>query len=191
MLEKIEDYQKFAIRTMKQESVQRMMLHCTMGMVGELGELIEVGGLDSMKRSLELGDCLWYAANMCQILGLEIHEIIAEAEARDREIIQSYDFLYMPPDIRAVIWAAQLTDIIKKEFFYGKEYVRGDVISILKKYIVAIVDLTYLHSLTVFGVARNNIAKLEARYPNLVFNADDAVNRNYEAEEEATSQPVD
>ena len=77
MLEKIEDYQKFAIRTMKQESVQRMMLHCTMGMVGEIGELIEVGGLDSMKRSLELGDCLWYAANMCQILGLEIHEIIA------------------------------------------------------------------------------------------------------------------
>ena len=191
MLERIEDYQEFAVRTIKQESMQRMILHCTMGMSGEIGEFLEIAGMDMEKRNFELGDCFWYAANMCQLFGMRFEQVVAEAQLRDRSVLSQYDFLYLPSDIRAIIWSAKLTDIVKKEFFYGKAYVIPEMSTILKNYIVAIVDLAFQYSIDVFSICRNNIAKLEIRYPGLTFNADQAINRNYEAESEAINNPID
>lgn len=191
MLDRIEDYQKFAIRTIKQDSTNRMILHCTMGMVGELGEFIEIGGVDNQNRKLELGDCMWYAANLCEILGLQIHEIIETADARDRTREHTVDFGFLPAEIRGVIWSAQLCDMVKKVVFYGKQIDTGMVSSAVTKYVGAMVDLSAMHNLDMFEVLRANIAKLEARYPNLVFDAQNALHRDYDAEEIAAQEPID
>jgi NTP pyrophosphatase (non-canonical NTP hydrolase) len=191
MLDKIEDYQKFAIRTIKPDSRNRLILRCTMGMVGEIGEFIEIAGLDTMKRKLELGDCMWYAANLCEVLGLSIHEILVNAQSRDIGRNYPNSFGYLPAEVRAVIWAAHLCDLVKKIVFYNKTVDDGLLITPLTNYIGALVDLADIHSLPVYEVLRANIAKLEERYPNLVFDAQNALNRNYDAEELATQNPVD
>ncbi len=191
MLDKIEDYQKFAIRTIKQDSKTRMILHCTMGMSGEIGEFIEIGGGDIQARKLELGDCMWYAANLCELMELQIQEIIVAAQARDRTMEHTVELGYLPADIRGVIWAARLCDFVKKMVFYGKEI---DVVAIntpLIKYIGSVVDIAAMYNLDMYDVLRANIAKLETRYPNLVFDAQNALNRNYDAEELATQEPID
>lgn len=71
MIESIDQYQKLAIRTMAPETDQsRLITHCVMGMCGEVGEYMELPAQNTEKRIGELGDAMWYAANLAHTLGM-------------------------------------------------------------------------------------------------------------------------
>ena len=85
--------------------------------------------------------------------------------------------------------AGEVADIIKKHYAYGKPL---DTLHLVEE----IGDIMfYLNGLLVeVGADWNevlevNIKKLEARYPDLKFNADHAINRDVEAEKEAMVNP--
>ena len=83
----------------------------------------------------------------------------------------------------------EVVDIVKKVFFYGKELDRQHLIEELSD--LAWYTNLMIHTLgTTWGeVFETNIRKLEARYPDLRFNEDHAINRDVEAEKAAMALP--
>lgn len=85
--------------------------------------------------------------------------------------------------------AGEVADIIKKHYAYGKSLDTlhlveevGDIMFYLNG-LLAELDVEWSEVLEV------NIKKLEARYPDLRFNADHAINRDVEAEQKAIAKP--
>ena len=85
--------------------------------------------------------------------------------------------------------AGEVAGIIKKHYAYGKPLDKlhlieevGDIMFYLNG-LLAELDVEWSE---VLGV---NIKKLEARYPDLKFNADHAINRDVEAEQKAIAKP--
>lgn len=83
--------------------------------------------------------------------------------------------------------SGEILDIVKKSVFYGKELNREHLVE-------EIGDALWYFNLLIHAldsswgeVFEANIRKLEARYPNLRFEADKAVNRDKGAEKAAMS----
>lgn len=82
----------------------------------------------------------------------------------------------------------EVVDIVKKSVFYGKELDRTKVLEEIGD------NLWYVNLLirelgsTWEEVFEMNIKKLSARYPDLKFDADRAINRDTAAEQEAMGQ---
>lgn len=79
----------------------------------------------------------------------------------------------------------EIVDIIKKHVFYGKELDRQHIkeeLSDICWYINLMLSAVESSWSEVFDM---NIAKLEARYPDLRFNADHAINRDTDKEQAA------
>lgn len=175
-------YQGLAIRTMRgDDPYLQKVLHCSMGMVGEVGELLELPDYPLDPRVGEVGDCMWYAANLCEVLGLKMSDLL-EAATKDSD---QNDLRYRRVEMRAMLWASRLTDIVKKSVFYGKELPVDLVTNCLKFYILGLVDLSVDIGIDPLHAATANIAKLEKRYPDLIFDAEKAINRDYVAEGKA------
>lgn len=81
---RLSDYQRLAARTSRGSEVTdlRMAVAC-MGLAGESGELIDLlkkhighgHPLDRDKVKDELGDILWYAAEIATIFGLQLDDV--------------------------------------------------------------------------------------------------------------------
>lgn len=182
MVKSLEEYQALSVRTMKEDSHLMKILHCTMGMVGEVGELMELEPglydkyfnpipdmLDKIKG--ELGDCMWYLANLYHLLQRPFPQITISDQG-----IETNDL---------IIAAAELTDLVKKSVFYGKSLDEAKAGEIADRYLCLIASRTFDIEVDLYEVLEANVKKLEKRYPNLCFNADHAINRDYAAESEA------
>lgn len=90
-----EDYQDLAARTMNDSLSERDALSMTgLGLAGEAGETVELikkhnfhgKELDREKLKAELGDVLWYLANMARSAGISLRSVaegnIAKLRAR-------------------------------------------------------------------------------------------------------------
>ena len=180
MLESYSEYQRLAKRTMRRDDREKLILHCTMGMVGEAGELLQFSPDDTTKheqRVGELGDMAWYVTNLLDTLGYHLDLAIPQMEQvhEDSEL----DGL---PSYYAMIWAAELCDEVKKGVFYGKVIPDSVIYNLACCYLSSVIDECKRIEVPVLEVLSRNIAKLEARYPNLRFESDKAINRDYEAE---------
>jgi NTP pyrophosphatase (non-canonical NTP hydrolase) len=77
------DYQKDAFRTTSKDKTDKGLLISALGLAGETGEVIElikknVGHghqMDYAKLEKELGDCLWYIADIASRMGLSLTQI--------------------------------------------------------------------------------------------------------------------
>lgn len=83
--------------------------------------------------------------------------------------------------------AGEILDMVKKTMFYGKELDKT-------KLLLEVGDALWYFNLLISEIGSTweevfdmNIAKLSARYPNLKFDADKAINRNTDAEHEAVT----
>jgi len=79
------EYQKLAIRTLNPSlNKKEVMINAVMGLCGESGEVSDIvkkhlfqgHELDVEKIKKELGDVLWYIAEMCEALDLELDEVM-------------------------------------------------------------------------------------------------------------------
>lgn len=86
--------------------------------------------------------------------------------------------------------AGEILDMVKKTVFYGKELDKTKVL-------LEIGDAVWYFNLLISELGSTweevfdmNIAKLSARYPDLKFDADKAINRNTDAEHEAVAAAI-
>lgn len=175
----IDDYQRLAVRTRKPDPRNRAMMHCIMGMSGEVGELREcITDKDSGIMG-EFGDCLWYSANLADLFGMSLTEVM------NAEVVGGFIGWSLVDQL--LVSAARLVEMAKKVEFYGQEYPIDATKNYLAMYVQALVRLIIFHEGSVETVAEANIKKLEKRYPELRFDEKKAVNRDYSAESEAAS----
>lgn len=84
-------YQREAARTLVTEQFELtyqefMLIWVSLGLSGESGEFVDCvkkqvmhrHGLDKEKLSKELGDVLWYAATACEVLDLDMGDIMLQ-----------------------------------------------------------------------------------------------------------------
>lgn len=188
-MNEVGEYQKLAIRTIPEDTFTRKMLHCAMGMMGELGELMELSPNTVQPKEQvegvvgEIGDCFWYVANLCEIMGLDFEHVLdSPTDLGPRPNLYG--------EKRAVMWAARLIDITKKVEFYGKEPPMLEIIDCIYGYVHAVKRIAEIARVPVLYALQANIKKLEARYPDLKFNREHALNRDYEAESLASGEKI-
>lgn len=85
--------------------------------------------------------------------------------------------------------AGEVADIIKKHYAYGKPLDKLHLIEEVGDIMFYLNGLLDLLGSSWDEVLEVNIKKLEARYPDLKFNADHAINRDVEAEQKAIAKP--
>lgn len=76
----LNEYEKLARRTLKPLPLESHMLHMSMGLVGEIGELLDAvkkhliygKELDATNVTEEIGDCFYYVVGMCEDLGVDL-----------------------------------------------------------------------------------------------------------------------
>ncbi|EAD0751283.1 TPA: nucleoside triphosphate pyrophosphohydrolase family protein [Listeria monocytogenes] len=76
--------------------------------------------------------------------------------------------------------AGEVADIIKKHAFHGHELNRQDLISELGDVMWYVSQLAVILGISLEEIAKNNVTKLEARYPN-GFSEKDSINRKEDA----------
>ncbi len=82
-IEKLDEYQKLAMRTASKRTFERKLTIASLGLCGEAGEIAEKvkkwleHGHELDKKALkeELGDCLWYFVDFCEALGFPLSEV--------------------------------------------------------------------------------------------------------------------
>ncbi len=86
------EYQKLAARTLIEKPYFRlsdretMILWNAIGLAGEAGEvnedvkkgILHRHGLDEQRLAKELGDCMWYIAALCTIIGVDMGDIMQD-----------------------------------------------------------------------------------------------------------------
>lgn len=181
MIESLDHYQKLAARTMAPEAdPNRLIVHCVMGMCGEVGEYIELPSTEAEKRVGELGDAMWYAANLAHTLRMTMSQLCDVYVPRIHDDLADFQ-----PIERCNLWGLRLLDIAKKWMFYGKPFDMIEVADHLYWYFRALVEQCLQTGVQLMFAGEKNILKLEKRYPNLRFDANDAINRDYAAESQA------
>lgn len=181
-------YQQLALRTVKPDTKLGVIGHCAMGVSGEAGELLELPFGDTGKRIGEMGDCLWYSAVMADALGMDFNTVVANAELVLKD--PSSPFPSMTSTCRAVVWASRIVDRLKKTIYYGKELDEVALTNELTHYVSALLLACAEAGIMLLYVAHVNIKKLEARYPNLSFDSEAAINRDYQAESKAAGVEI-
>lgn len=188
------EYRKLALRTLNHQGKDRNILHCILGMVGEAGELSEIIGfsktlapaIDRGQAIGELGDCLWYAAVLSEELNTDFEGLMFDAKHVDRGGV-IHDM--KTPYERLLIQSCRMADLVKKTVFYGKKLDEAKLIHMLFQYLIAFNEACSLLLVQGLVVAEINIKKLEARYPDK-FDAERAINRDYDAESKAAGVQI-
>lgn len=81
----IEEYQEKAWRTVNKElEIGELLANMIVGIFGESGEVADIvkkhlyqgHGLDIDHVEEELGDVMWYIANLCNLLGIKIENVL-------------------------------------------------------------------------------------------------------------------
>lgn len=170
-------YQELALRTVKPDNFLQSVLHCVMGMAGEIGEYREVPHDNQGTRIGEIGDCMWYSAILSKVLGFPLQEIVDVANNKPRPSNGSD---------AAVIHAARLIDLVKKAVFYGKPLNTMATMNELVDYFSSILSICDSMAISPLHVGLVNIKKLAERYKDGRFDAGHAINRDYQAESDAT-----
>ena len=79
------EYQELAMRSMRSDfSIDDMLMNGSMGLAGETGEVVDIlkkyfwhgRSLDEEHILEELGDVMWYIAEICNALGYDVDEVM-------------------------------------------------------------------------------------------------------------------
>jgi len=181
------DYRKLTIKTMSETGSKvtdscHMSLGLNTEIMGELPEAIANEDLVNFKE--ELGDAFWYLANYCNIWEFDPKDLSSEKEPSsfgtlklDKTAGQQYMIIF---GIAQSI--ALLQDLDKKELAYGKHGKHETRVELINDIYSRLEHLAFFLGIDTNAVRINNIEKLAARYPGLIFNAEKANNRDLDVE---------
>jgi len=139
---------------------QLRLVNFTLGLTGESGELQEawVECVSGDELVGELGDCCWYAAAICTVLGQDFDNMWSASrtqchDGRVGDWISSLE-----------IEAARVANLVKKHVFHRHTLKVIDVVTALKRYLV-VVHVICLHlNIDADEMLQANLDKLAARY---------------------------
>lgn len=177
-MENFAEYQRLAGVTRKEDPQPLELAHYALGMVGEAGELSSPAALPVDDYIKEIGDCFWYAAGVCSVMGYTLEDFAdMDTITRGFQLSNVLNVLMTS--------AANICEQAKKFQFYGKA--PSDVVlrSNLHDYVSCLFFLCRMIGENPLSVCDKNIRKLEARFQGK-FDAFRAVNRDVEAEAEAS-----
>lgn len=168
---KLTDYQLLSAETAIYPKKQTLD-YLSLGLCSEVGELLEVYD-DSInmpyaeysdKAFAELGDCLWYLAQLYTAVDLNLADHLAAADAavQARANKTEHAILY-----NIAIPAARVAGVVKKSIrdSGGKltETSRLKLREHFKEFLVEFLDWVYLHNFDIHQIAAQNYARLKSR----------------------------
>ena len=165
------------------DTVEDDHLHMAMGMVGEIGEVVDLvkksfaygRELDKQKLLEELGDFTFYAVGLADMLCVELTGedgmAVESGDGKTNMILATLAFMSGATLAAHTYGPSAGSDADEREALKEAVLLVGCIARDLGSNLEEVLDL--------------NIKKLSVRYPNLTFDADRANNRDVEAEREA------
>lgn len=169
-------YQMDALRTLHEKGVDMNILHCALGMAGELGEIEEHSGAANLIE--ELGDFLWYAAVLAKQLDANFADVMIAASYRH----SNHGGSSLVPPVSVIV------DKVKRLFFYNKPLEVQAVLEALTLAVARVWDMAEEHGLSMRAIGGLNIAKLAKRFPDK-FTEQAALVRDIAAEQAVFIEP--
>ncbi len=188
---RIEEYIEAAMRTeypsyepMKEriQSTQLFrLLHAAVGISGECGEMFQAitsDGLikDNTNMIEETGDMLWFIANACSALDVEMPTAIINIPPDKLNIVMLVR--------RLTVAASKVLDEVKRVIFYGKALDEKMLVVLIRNVVYFNYALCIALESNVTSVMEININKLKTRYPDK-YSDEKAMNRNLNDERKA------
>lgn len=185
------EYRELTVITMADTgSIITDSAHMTLGMNTEImGEMPQaLSKMDEVNFKEEIGDALWYVSNYCNIWKLTPEFLIksneqfeATAGVAKLNNTDGQQFMLIFGLAQSV---ALLQDLDKKHLAYGK---KGDDTmrqELINDIYTMLLYICHVYGFEISKILERNIEKLEARYPNLRFEAERANTRNLDVERE-------
>ena len=165
------EYQELAQRTTNRILVKsEHIINGALGLCGEAGEVMELLWSDcetlykNRKVAEELGDVLWYCAELNTWLHGEIHDLECDSMPLLNE------------SVGLCIAAARVADMVKKATMQGHEMSVKQIGDAVASVVRIVDELARKYGFTLDYIERENIAKLKRRYP-YNFDPNRSVNR--------------
>lgn len=162
------------------DTVEDDHLHMAMGMVGEIGEVVDLvkksfaygRELDKQKLLEELGDFTFYTVGLADMLGVSFTGMAVESvDSKTNMNLATLAFMSGAMLVAHTLEPSAGSDADEREALKEAVIIVGCIARDLGSSLEEVLDL--------------NIKKLSVRYPNLMFDAERANNRDVEAEQEA------
>ena len=150
------EYQELAVRTASQHPMPLRLAIAGLGLAGETAELI--GEEDPEKLPLELGDVMWYVAEVASCVGLGLQH-------SDSRIIQYAGMSSYNLTNELVVQTGSLADYIKKVVGHGHDLAPEKVQGYLDGIIQNLQWLCHRQGIDFDACLLQNIEKLKKRYP--------------------------
>lgn len=180
------EYRKLTILTMSDTGSKvtdsvHMVLGLNTEVIGEMPAAISKNDLPNFKE--EMGDTFWYLANYCNI-----HEIEPKLNGDLSKVTNTVTLKDAAPLLTLVlsigIAIAELQDLDKKNLAYGKVIPLEERVNLINEVYTLLEFAAKSLNINTDEVRATNIEKLSARYPDLKFTADKAINRDLVVERE-------
>lgn len=142
------------------------LANCVLGIVGELGEMFEVGA-DVV---IEAGDVLSYLTTAAALVNMPIDYWLRDEQLDAPEEAAKYfhEFFagqHMRYELETVRLALRLAELAKKEIFQGRSMASGTWGYLLSEIFYRVNTWSGLNGHSLRKVLEANIAKLTERYP--------------------------
>lgn len=186
-------YTALAVRTAAPLEDRKELLHALQGIVCENLEMLCLfqpmedipEPVLETKLTAEMGDLAWF---ICLYFWWKTKHSIEETEQLFEQSFASA-FIPTPETFPAMLVSTteKISALIKKEFAYGKLIGDSDANTLVTEAVVLLASLLHYRDLSLEHICTANIAKLSLRYKQGTFSAQQAENRNEQAEEKAVA----
>lgn len=149
-------YRDLAQRTSNPASPHRLAV-AALGLVGETAEMIAEE--DESKLVLELGDVMWYVAELASIMGAEI-------PASDSLALTYTGWSTYRLSTELVVQTGSLADYVKKVVGHGHTLYPGKVLAHLDTIVQVLQWIATRQKISFEDALERNIDKLRKRYPD-------------------------
>lgn len=177
----LNQYMNRAIRTLKPGKPLHVLIHCSLGIAGEVGELfMAIDKMDKVNVREEMGDIMWYLAVACKTAELDMNVLYMES---DTYMEQSSSTGMQ----NLIMGMANFVDHIKRAEFYTKEVETAHIGMASLALLSGLRMMSHSYGFSFADITRRNIAKLAVRYPDK-FTELNATERNLDAEYDILSK---
>lgn len=177
-------YSRHALTTATMLGAKPDFAHAVLGLMSELTEVTEAKA-DKHKLADECGDVLWYVNLAASSTRLLFEDIVSGART-DIDMHGKYSEYQALTTLSTSI--SILADVGKKWLIADRAPDQNKVRSQLIHIVAAVLSLLIPKGVTLELVLEINIQKLSVRYPNLKFEARNALNHDKEAERAAQTK---
>ena len=114
----IEHYQDFAKRTLIDKGEFKNKVHCLLGLVGEINELIDaVRFVDEVNIKEELGDLTWFITNIMTLYKIKFIDTYEKSQYNTNRFFSTENLNYS---------ISELANLMKRELIFDKT-ISGDI----------------------------------------------------------------